>query len=69
MTGIAISFKKITIFWFVQSSHVVIYFMDIFNSQWLFKMLVKSSKTPRGRILSLFDILQDWIRAPNIQLA
>ena len=42
--------------------------MDIFNSQWLLKMLAKSSKTPHGRILSLFDILEDWIRAPNIQL-
>ena len=29
-------------------------------------MLVKSSKTPQGRILSLFDILGDWLNAPNI---
>jgi|SRR5450830_84264 len=42
--------------------------MDIFNSQWLLNMLAKSSKTPQGRILSLFDILADWIQAPNIQL-
>jgi hypothetical protein len=42
--------------------------MDIFNSQWLLNMLAKSSKTPQGRILSLFDILSDWIQAPNIQL-
>lgn len=40
--------------------------MDIFNSQWLINMLVKSSKTPQGRILSLFDILGDWLNAPNI---
>jgi len=40
--------------------------MDIFNSQWLLNMLVKSSKTPQGRILSLFDILGDWLNAPNI---
>jgi len=42
--------------------------MDIFNSQWLLNMLAKSSKTPQGRILSLFDILADWIQAPNMQL-
>lgn len=42
--------------------------MDIFNSQWLISMLAKSSKTPQGRILSLFDILHDWLNAPNIHL-
>lgn len=42
--------------------------MDIFNSQWLLKMLAKSSKTPKGRILGLFDILEDWLSAPNIQI-
>lgn len=42
--------------------------MDIFNSQWLLKMLAKSSKTPQGRILSLFDILDDWLAAPEIQI-
>ena len=42
--------------------------MDVFNSQWLLNMLAKSSKTPQGRILSLFDILDDWLQAPNIQL-
>lgn len=42
--------------------------MDIFSSQWLINMLAKSSKTPQGRILSLFDILEDWFNAPNIHL-
>jgi hypothetical protein len=42
--------------------------MDIFNSQWLLNMLAKSSKTPEGRILSLFDILGDWLEAPNVLL-
>lgn len=42
--------------------------MDIFNSQWLLNMLTKSSKTPQGRILSLFDILSDWLEAPNMLL-
>lgn len=42
--------------------------MDIFNSQWLLNMLAKSSKSPQGRILSLFDILDDWLEAPNVQL-
>lgn len=31
-------------------------------------MLVKSSKTPQGRILSLFDILNDWLSAPDTQI-
>lgn len=43
--------------------------MDIFNSQWLLNMLAKSSKTPQGRLLSLFDILGDWLNAPNINNA
>jgi len=42
--------------------------MDIFNSQWLLHMLEKSSKTPQGRILSLFDILNDWLAVPEIQV-
>jgi len=42
--------------------------MDIFNSQWLLNMLAKSSKTPQGRILSLFDILNDWLGAPDTQM-
>lgn len=41
--------------------------MDIFNSPWLIHMLAKSSKTPQGRLLSLFDILEDWLLAPNLQ--
>lgn len=42
--------------------------MDIFNSQWLLNMLAKSSKTPQGRILSLFDVLNDWLSAPDTQV-
>jgi hypothetical protein len=42
--------------------------MDIFSSSWLIAMLAKSSKTPQGRLLSLFDILQDWVEAPNIHI-
>ena len=30
-------------------------------------MLEKSSKTPHGRLLSLFDILDDWLEAPSFQ--
>lgn len=40
--------------------------MEILDSPWLIKMLEKSSKTPRGRLLNLFDILQDWLDAPNV---
>lgn len=29
-------------------------------------MLDKSSQTPHGRLLSLYDILEDWVDAPNI---
>ena len=29
-------------------------------------MLKKSSKSPHGRLLSLFEILEDWLNAPNI---
>ena len=34
--------------------------MDILNSDWLISMLKKSSSTPHGRLLSLFEILEDW---------
>ena len=39
--------------------------MDIFNSPWLINMLAKSSKLPQERLLKLFDILDDWLKAPN----
>lgn len=41
--------------------------MDILNSSWLVKMLEKSSTTPHGRMLCLFDILDDWLEAPSIE--
>ena len=41
--------------------------MDILNSTWLIKMLEKSSQTPHGRLLGLFDILEDWLEAPSIR--
>lgn len=40
--------------------------MDLFDTPWLISMLKKSSKTPQGRLLSLFDILDDWLKAPQI---
>ncbi len=40
--------------------------MDILNSDWLISMLKKSSSTPHGRLLNLFEILEDWLNAPNI---
>jgi len=40
--------------------------MDIFDSEWLVSMLTKSSATPQGRMLSLFDVLNDWLKAPKI---
>lgn len=41
--------------------------MDFFNSPWLISMLEKSSHTPSGRLLGLFDILNDWLHAPHVQ--
>jgi hypothetical protein len=40
--------------------------MDILNSDWLIKMLEKSSNKPHERLLKLFDILEDWLDAPNV---
>ena len=40
--------------------------MDILNSDWLINMLKKSSTSPHGRLLSLFDIVEDWLNAPNV---
>ena len=40
--------------------------MDILNSDWLIHMLKKSGKTPQARLLSLFDILDDWADAPGV---
>jgi hypothetical protein len=40
--------------------------MEILNSSWLIKMLEKSSKSPQARMLNLFDILDDWLDAPNV---
>lgn len=40
--------------------------MDILNSDWLIAMLAKASNTPQGRILSLFDVLHDWLKAPSV---
>lgn len=39
--------------------------LDIILSDWLIHMLIKSSGTPQVRILSLFDILEDWLNAPH----
>lgn len=39
------------------------------NSAWLLRMLEKSSPSPQGRLLALFDILGDWIEAPHLRLA
>jgi len=40
--------------------------MDILNSSWLIQMLTKAGKTPQARLLSLFDILDDWSSAPGM---
>jgi hypothetical protein len=40
--------------------------MDILNSDWLLHTLKKAGKTPQARLLSLFDILDDWTEAPGV---
>ncbi len=41
--------------------------MQILHSEWLVKMLEKSGTTPEVRLLNLFEILSDWISAPQVQ--
>ncbi len=41
--------------------------MNLFDSPWLINMLAKASNTPQGRLLSLFDILDDWVLAPHVE--
>jgi len=43
--------------------------MQILDSAWLIKMLKKSGKTPRARLLGIFDVLADWTDAPNSRAA
>lgn len=40
--------------------------MNILNSNWLVQMLTKAGHSPQARLLSLFDILDDWAEAPGI---
>lgn len=42
--------------------------MHILHSDWLIRMLDKSSKNPTERMLNMFDILQDWAQAPKIEV-
>lgn len=37
------------------------------HSDWLLKMLDKAGRTPRERVLALFDILQDWTAVPGLR--
>ena len=39
---------------------------NILQSDWLIHMLKKSSAKPSARLLSLFDILEDWLDAPIV---
>ncbi|WP_047541197.1 hypothetical protein [Methylotenera versatilis] len=41
--------------------------LDLINSDWFIRMLKKSSNKPQARLLSLFDILEDWLDAPYAQ--
>jgi hypothetical protein len=41
--------------------------MEILNSTWFLGMLKKSGRTPRQRLLGMFDILADWLDAPSVR--
>lgn len=41
--------------------------LNIIHSDWLIRMLKKSSNNPQTRLLNLFDILEDWLDAPYAQ--
>jgi hypothetical protein len=41
--------------------------MHVFTSDWLQRMVMKSSHAPANRIVNLFFILQDWMDAPGIR--
>jgi hypothetical protein len=43
--------------------------MNFLDSAWLIDMLKKSGATPQARILALFDVLDDWIKAPGVREA
>ncbi len=43
--------------------------MNFLDSTWLIGMLKKSGATPQARILALFDVLDDWIKAPGVREA
>jgi len=43
--------------------------MDILNSAWFIGMLRKSGRSPQQRLLAMFDILGDWLDAPNVRAA
>ncbi len=40
---------------------------NLLQSDWLIHMLKKSSAKPSARLLSLFDILEDWLDAPVVR--
>jgi hypothetical protein len=40
--------------------------MHILESTWLIHMLEKSSNKPAERLVNIFDILDDWVKAPGV---
>jgi len=40
--------------------------MNILNSEWFLRMLNKTGASPSGRLLAVFDILGDWVDAPQV---
>lgn len=39
----------------------------LLDSAWLIHMMEKASTRPEGKILAMFDIVQDWTQAPRIE--
>src|SRR3990167_6116402 len=41
--------------------------MDLFDSQWFFRLVEKYGKTPAERLVAIFDIVENLIEAPDIR--
>lgn len=39
----------------------------LLDSAWLIHMMDKASTRPEGKILAMFDVIQDWLQAPRIE--
>lgn len=40
--------------------------MNILETDWFLRLVHKSSDSPQGKLIGIFDVLSDWIEAPQI---